>query len=248
MSPTPPTDESGHTGHAQRNFTIVPNGVIAAKIGGTSLRVYLALRSYLRPGHATYPHVSTVCETYNIPERSFAAALVELQEAGLLRVEKRTYAQGFRRANEYFFPDVDDAKLPVGTAKIAGPELLEIAGPEPQLFALPKEEEKSEEEKSQTATRKRVATRMSSDYPLTPAMVTYAHGHLPGYDIVRLFEEFKNYWIGEGKAKADWEATWRNRVLQVADRDAAKIRDIKSKQSAAQAAPELDPYGDPRWA
>jgi hypothetical protein len=31
-------------------------------------------------------------------------------------------------------------------------------------------------------------------------------------------DEFRDYWIGEGKSKADWVATWRNRMRERVNR------------------------------
>jgi hypothetical protein len=37
-------------------------------------------------------------------------------------------------------------------------------------------------------------------------------------DIARTAPEFVNYWVGEGKAKKDWDAVWRNRCITVGER------------------------------
>lgn len=141
-------EEQQPTGHAQRNFTIIPNGILLADIQPSSLKVYMALRSYLRPGHPTFPKAESVCTAFRIPRRTFAAALKELQDAGLLVVGKRSYAGGMRRTNVYFFPDVDDIPRRADTA--LSPDTTDDTQQSANLASL-KEEEKAEEEKENTS-------------------------------------------------------------------------------------------------
>ena len=77
---------------AQRNFTIVPNGVIASGVSDRAFRTYVALRSYVRPGHDTFPKVSTLADMFGLSESYLRRGIAELQEAGLLIVQKRPYA------------------------------------------------------------------------------------------------------------------------------------------------------------
>jgi hypothetical protein len=219
-------EPSMHTGRAERNFTVVPNGAIGADISASAFKVYVALRSYLRPGHATFPHVATVCEQYNIAPRTFAAALKELQAAGLLVINKRSYASGFRKANEYYFPDIPDL-LHIGTADIAVPDTADSAVPGTADIAVPKEEEKLEEEKgfngglfeapaavenrgaNLAPQVRRIALPLPDNFTVTAEMIEWAVANAPLVQASET-EKFKDYHRAKGTRFKDWPAAWRN--------------------------------------
>lgn len=212
------------SGSAQRNFTIVPNGVLAADINASALKVYLALRSYLRPGHNTFPHGDTVCEQYNIPKRTFAAALKELQAAGLLVIEKKSWAGGMRRSNSYFFPDVDDpAILQTQSADIALREGADSAHRNDADSALPIEVEKVEKEKVV-----RLAHNLPDTFTVTEEMLTWARDKVPVAfgNVVLETEKFKAWHTSKGNKFKDWPAAWRNWMLNTqayAERDGRQV-------------------------
>jgi len=86
---------------------------------------------------------------------------------------------------------------------------------------------------STTAPRARSAgqrgTRINLDFPVTDDMRRWAEGK--GYtdlDLTDLTEEFVDYWRsvpGAKGTKIDWQATWRNRVRDVAER--RKVRPLR---------------------
>lgn len=181
-------------------------------------------------------------------------AINELERYGYLKREQERVDGNRFGGTHYMIQDPDAADLPSSekpSSEFPSSEKTPLKKTKPSEDDLeehhPEDALFPAEEKKNTKPAKR-ARRLTSEDELSTAGRAYAEKNLPGHNIDRLFEEFKNYWIGEGKAKVDWEATWRNRVMVVADRDASKVRDIKSKQTAVPAAPTIDPYGDPRWA
>lgn len=59
-------------------------------------------------------------------------------------------------------------------------------------------------------------TKLTEDFVPDERLIAWAHGKgLTDQQIVEVTEEFSSYWIGDGRPKLDWRATWRNRVLQV---------------------------------
>ncbi len=64
-------------------------------------------------------------------------------------------------------------------------------------------------------TKKR-GSRLPDSFTLTDGMRAWAQqkGYSPGLTD-REFERFTNYWISEGRVKADWGATWRNWMLKL---------------------------------
>jgi hypothetical protein len=140
---------------AQTNFTIVPNGVLAADITDRAFRTYCALRAYVRPGNPTFPKIVTVGERFGLSESYLRRGVEELREKGLIVVEKRSYANGFRKVNSYHFPDVADpavkSAMPEksGNAIPTSPGIANLTGPDASNLTAPIEEEKQEEEKQE---------------------------------------------------------------------------------------------------
>jgi hypothetical protein len=64
-----------------------------------------------------------------------------------------------------------------------------------------------------------LGSRIPADWPLSAENRKYARDRgFPDARIDRMHEEFVNHWLGvsgQKGLKADWDATWRNRVLQV---------------------------------
>jgi len=64
-------------------------------------------------------------------------------------------------------------------------------------------------------------TRLSDDFAVTAAMVAWARDRVPAVDGRLETEKFINYWrskTGKDATKLDWEATWRNWMLNAAER------------------------------
>lgn len=58
-------------------------------------------------------------------------------------------------------------------------------------------------------------TRLSKDFLFTGEWLAFCKQERPDLEPLRVFEEFKDYWIsqpGQKGVKLDWEATWRNWV------------------------------------
>lgn len=79
-----------------------------------------------------------------------------------------------------------------------------------------------EEKKTSSSSRPRQrGTRIPDDFTVTPEMVTWARDRCPTIDGRRETEKFINYWqaaTGQKATKRDWEATWRNWMLNAAER------------------------------
>jgi len=66
-----------------------------------------------------------------------------------------------------------------------------------------------------TNTNSKRATRIPKDFTITDEMRSWAQEKAPGFDITISTEKFINYWTAKssGATKLDWEATWRNWIL-----------------------------------
>jgi hypothetical protein len=71
------------------------------------------------------------------------------------------------------------------------------------------------------ATQKAKASRIPTEFWLSPERQEYAEAKLPRVDAVALFEEFSDYWRalhGPKALKVDWDATWRTWVRRAVER------------------------------
>lgn len=77
---------------------------------------------------------------------------------------------------------------------------------------------KTSSSKKSSRTR---GTRIPDDFTVTPEMVAWCRSECPDVNGQRETQKFFNYWqakTGAGATKLDWNATWRNWMLNAADR------------------------------
>ena len=71
-------------------------------------------------------------------------------------------------------------------------------------------------------------TRLPADWELPTLWMLWAQKERPDLDVESVSNQFRDYWVGTGKAMADWEATWRNWVR----REKQQIKTFASKPNA----------------
>lgn len=67
--------------------------------------------------------------------------------------------------------------------------------------------------------------RIADDFIPSPESRAWAKSEYPGADLKRITEEFIDYWAavpGQRGTKLDWDRTWKNRVRDVANRQASR--------------------------
>lgn len=106
--------------------------------------------------------------------------------------------------------------------------------------------EPSSRRASRAATKR--GTRIPDDFQATPAMVEWARANVPEVDGRRETEKFINYWrakSGKDATKLDWVATWRNWMLNAADRaPAGGARASPPRHQAHQNNPNANYHGE----
>lgn len=79
------------------------------------------------------------------------------------------------------------------------------------------------DERKPSKTPSQKGTRLASDWQPSSDDAEYAKGKgVPADKLATLVEEFRNYWVsrpGKDGVKLDWSATFRNRVIQVCERN-----------------------------
>ena len=91
----------------------------------------------------------------------------------------------------------------------------------PESAVTGNEEQGTENQKASPSSPRKRGTRIPDDFTVTADMVTWARLKTPNVDGRRETEKFINYWqaaSGQKAVKRDWEATWRNWMLNAAER------------------------------
>lgn len=85
--------------------------------------------------------------------------------------------------------------------------------PTPPVVPLPGDAATAVEPEKRT--RKKTATHMTPEWRPSAEWISRLEAECPAVDVERVIPEFRDYWIGEGKPKADFDATFRNRIRQI---------------------------------
>lgn len=100
------------------------------------------------------------------------------------------------------------------------------------------------EEAKASSSRTKRGTRIPADFTVTPEMIAWAGANAAAVDGPRETQKFINYWqskAGREGVKLDWVATWRNWMLNAAERapkgkpsTSDKMRDTLERAQALQ--------------
>lgn len=203
---------------------------------GAQRLVLLAIADHANDdGLDAFPSLARLARKTGMTERGVHKAIQALCLLGELQV---TAGGGRGRSNRYRVVMLDYETLNDVPSSDGNPERdsrNEILGttfherdsmntatenPEPRStepsFNRPKKISSSK--RSSPRTR---GTRIPDDFAVTPEMRDWAKEHVPELAGQRETEKFINYWrakAGAGASKLDWVATWRNWMLNAADR------------------------------
>jgi hypothetical protein len=108
---------------------------------------------------------------------------------------------------------------PLGTPSgIPGDNTGDTPGESRSTHPIPSQEE---QKKTTSSSPRKRGTRIPDSFIASPEMVSWARERTPHVDGKRETEKFINYWSaksGKDAVKVDWEATWRNWMLNAAER------------------------------
>lgn len=96
---------------AESTFAMMPTAVLKSDISDRALRTYLVIRSYVRPGHPTFPKVQTMHADFGLSESYLKRGISELKRAGFIQVGKIGYEGSKVKINSYHLPNVPDAPV-----------------------------------------------------------------------------------------------------------------------------------------
>lgn len=195
-------------------------------------------------GANAYPSMAELIRKTGFSERAVQSAIGELIAMGELRVERNGGPKGCNRYAVIMTPAGDAPPQEMrgarraGGRKDEGPQVKtqHPAGDAPPAAPAPPQElrqtpaapapgtvlEPSLKNSSSKSSPKGVrGTRIPKDFGLTAEMIAWGRARVPRVNGKLETEKFINYWTaksGRDAAKVDWDATWRNWMLEAARR------------------------------
>ena len=151
--------------------------------------VLVGLANHANHRGEAWPAVDRLSKYTGFSTRSVQRGLSELVKIDLIRVEEQP-----GRTNLYIITAFDQGRGDTvsGVTRSQG-------GTTP---CHPNHKEPS--------TNNRRMCQLPSDFVPTEANVEWAKATRPDVDLKDATDQFRDYWIGNGKTKLDWQATWRN--------------------------------------
>jgi hypothetical protein len=224
-----------------------------SKAGGTARLVLLALADHAHPdGTHAFPAVAELARMCGVSDRTVQRTLRDLEASG----EIRTVREATRYLpTEYAIPGVGRGDIrgdrltpldPAGVSSEAPGVTKEPFRGDTAMSPEPKEPTPTEEPKGRSARPRARATRIPDDFTLTAEMRAWAHAKGVLGNLPRETDRFRDYWLGAGRPKADWVATWRNWISREADDP--RNQTVRRSISSVHAEPDRLPTEDERVA
>jgi hypothetical protein len=151
--------------------------------------VLVGIANHANPRGEAWPAIDRLSKYTGFSTRSIQRAISELVRMDLLRIEEKP-----GRTNLYIIRAFDESRGDTmsGVTPCQG-------GVSP---CHPNHKEPS--------SNNNRASRLPDDFNPSEANVEWAKSARPDVDLKDATDQFKDYWLGNGKTKLDWQATWRN--------------------------------------
>lgn len=151
--------------------------------------ILVGIANHANPRGEAWPSVDRLSRYTGYSSRSIQRGMAELVRIGLIRIDDQP-----GRSNLYTITAFDQSRGDTvsGVTPCQG-------GTTP---CHPNHKEPS--------SNNRRASQLPQDFVPTEANVEWAKASRPDVDLKDATEQFRDYWIGNGKPKLDWQATWRN--------------------------------------
>jgi hypothetical protein len=176
---------------------------------GTELLMLLAIADFADDAGNAYPSVATLAGKCRMKPRNANYMLKALQESGELRV---TMNGGPRGANRYrvMFDALGvqssaGVQAPAGVQSSAATPALDCAKPLQRIADKPSLNRQEPSERQRSAPKRRIPKDWTPDADL----LGWARKERPDLDLQAVIENFRDYHLGQGKARADWPASFR---------------------------------------
>ena len=191
--------------------------------------VLVGIANHANPRGEAWPAIDRLSKYTGFSTRSIQRAISELVRMDLLRIEEKP-----GRTNLYIIRAFDESRGDTmsGVTPCQG-------GVSP---CHPNHKEPS--------SNNNRASRLPEDFKPSEANVEWAKSARPDVDLKDATDQFKDYWLGNGKIKLDWQATWRNWIRRTdTSRPRTNLRNNptalaqSNRQRSAELLSELGEYG-----
>jgi len=216
-------------------------------IGATRKLVLLSLADRADENNVAFPSIARLEQDTDLDRKTIMRSLAGLEQLGLVESQK---AQG--AVTRYRLIGVSDRckpvpklvpvpktvpvpKLGLGSTKIGTGTSTKIG-----TQNLPIESINNLKTNTARETTRRSSS-MRSDFELHADWYAWAIEYDRTIDATAAFEEFRDYWVGNGKPMRDWFATWRNWIRRH-KRYAASRSTSGATQRAKDRAAERDEF------
>ena len=191
--------------------------------------VLVGIANHANPRGEAWPAIDRLSKYTGFSTRSIQRAISELVRMDLLRIEEKP-----GRTNLYIIRAFDESRGDTmsGVTPCQG-------GVSP---CHPNHKEPS--------SNNNRASRLPDDFNPSEANVEWAKSARPDVDLKDATDQFQDYWLGNGKTKLDWQATWRNWIRRTDPaRSRTNLRNNpaalaqSNRQRSAELLSELGEYG-----
>lgn len=158
--------------------------------------VLVALANYANEDGTCWPGFERLCQATCLSRSTIIRALEKLETSGLLRRTKRP-----NKSNTYELVGVRQtpAKCQTDTSVVSeGHSGSVTQTPKPSVTI------------NEPSENRQRARRLPEGWQPDDELIQWAKSSFPNLDIAHETDCFHDYWIGCGKPKTDWRATWRN--------------------------------------
>lgn len=202
-------DRARHEGNRHMSIKVM-SVVWRLPVKPTEKLVMLALSEHADDRGRCWPSMRTLQEETSLSNRAVRYSIKRLEELGhLTTVNRNGHSLEFTLTLRQEVPD-SPAKVaylprqhmphtPAGHAGTPAPR-AKTPATDADITVRTVNESKT---KRESGSRR---TRLPDDFELTAERKAYAEAK--GLDAPRTFENFCDYWRGEGRTKCDWDATW----------------------------------------
>lgn len=208
----------------REGFTQIPNSVLRnPKLSAAARLVYGLLLSFQWRDPGIFPGRERMAEYLGASVDSVDRCLNQLRDAGLIAWTRRgrgdtniyrILESPYRKNADHFQDSLPSESAPVRTLESApAPTKQYTVNKTPPNPLKGEALSENSDRKNAEPKRAKPRRRIPDDFTLTPELRAFAIKHGIA-DPDRELESFTNYWQGDGRPKADWNATFRTRCLE----------------------------------
>jgi len=202
---------------------MIPSELLTPEVGVHGIAVYAVLAAHADRHGVCWPAQDTIAKRLGISRTTVHETVRRLADLGFLTIESQAH-NGMKRSNRYVLTDLAKRSQPANVrmysteATLSPTATTDVSVDDNRCTPSEHELEPSELEPSEhgmpTAPKPRAKTKapLSENFAPTEEMIVAAmeKHRLTRQAVEAKTERMRNWALGNGELKADWNATWRN--------------------------------------